>query len=106
MTNAHTPVSLRSLTARARTLLRERGRDDLADRAFDAVHYTDDGTTLYVHIFARPSWPQRRPGQAYALAFADHTQLSTLADHRELLREAGLLLEDEIADIEGWFEGR
>jgi hypothetical protein len=98
-------MSLRRIQRELVGLLHERGRDDLARDALDRVAYTDDGSTVYVHVFAKPSWPRRRPGQAYPLAFADHDQLGSLTRHRELLRDAHLLLGDEIGDIVNWFDG-
>jgi hypothetical protein len=100
------PISRRRIDAELRSLLRARGRDDLAGDALDRVSYTDDGTTLYIHVLPKPSWPYRRPGQAYVLAFADKDQLRTLAQHRELLRDAWLLLHDEIDDLIRWFDGQ
>lgn len=94
------------LTLETNALLRARGRDDLARDALDGVRYTDDGSTIYVHVFAKPSWPKRRPGQAYVLAFADHADLRSLAGFRELLHEAWLQLHDEIGDLTWWLEGR
>jgi len=86
-------------------MLAARGRHDLGRDALDRVVFTDDGSTLYVHVLPKPSWPLRRPGQAYVLAYADKTELRSLADYRALLREAWLLLHDEIEDIIRWFEG-
>jgi hypothetical protein len=82
-----------------------RGRDDLNRNAVDGVVYTDDGTTLYVHILPKPAWIHLRPGRAYVLAFADKKDLATLAAHRELLKEAGLLLHDDIDDVIHWLDG-
>lgn len=99
------PASLRRIERELVGMLHARGRDELAREALDGVRYTDDGTTLYVHIFAKPSWSRVRPGQAYVLAFADRAELGSLAAHRALLREAWLLLHDEIDDIIRWFDG-
>lgn len=99
-------ISLRRLRQDLESLLRSRGREDLARDALDGIRYTDDGTTLYVHIFPNPMWPHRRLGQAYVLAFVDHGERMTLMEHRDLLREAWLLLQDEIDDIIKWFDGR
>lgn len=87
-------------------MLRERNRADLVEQALGDVAYTDDGSTLYVHILPNPAWPHRNAGQAYALAYADYALVATLAQHREFLREAWLLLHDEIDDIIRWFDGR
>jgi hypothetical protein len=87
-------------------MLSSRGREDLARDALDGVRDTDDGTTLYVHIYPKSSWPRRRPGQAYVLAFADKDYLRTLSRYRDLLHEARLLLQDDIDDIVRWFDGK
>lgn len=76
----------------------------MLDKAFDRIAYTDDGSTLYVHILPKVEWWPDRRGRAYALAFADHWQLTTLASYRALLREAWLLLHDEVDDIVRWFD--
>jgi hypothetical protein len=99
-------VSLHRIEARLRTLLRDRGRSDLERLALDRVGFTDDGTSLYVHVLAKASWPHRRPGQAYVLAFAEKVNLTRLSDMRALLHDAGLQLEDEVEDIIRWFDGK
>lgn len=98
-------MSLRRIGDELRTLLRDQGREDLAERAFDRVAYTDDGATVYVHVFAKPTWTPVRRGRAYVLAFADHAELCSLASFRELNREASLQLADEVSDIIRWFDG-
>jgi hypothetical protein len=100
------PRSLHGLTRMLAEALRTRGRRDLAEQALSRVAYTDDGSTIYVHIFARPEWPRLRPGQAYVLAFADKRDLQCLRQYRDLLRDAWLQLEDEIEDIIRWLDGR
>jgi len=98
-------MSLAGLRRALVSLLAGRDRRDLAREALDRVAFTDDGSTLYVHVLAKASWPRRHPGQAYVLAYADKTELRSLADYRALLREAWLLLYDEIDDIIRWFQG-
>lgn len=100
------PVSTRSLDRVLRDRLCALGRGDLAERALDGVRLTDDGSTVYVHIFMRPDWPHFREGDAYPLAFADHPDLQTLAQWREFFQEAKLLLNDDFRRIVGWLEGR
>ena len=81
------------------------GRDDLALRALDDVRFTDDGTTVYVHIYKQPAWRSYRAGDVYPLALADHPDLQRLGDWRALLREARLLLDDDFARIVTWLDG-
>ncbi len=99
------PHSLRSVEQALRSLLRARSRTDIDREALERVAFTDDGSTLYVHIFAKPAWPHRRPGQAYVLSFAEKRDLRRLSDARALLREAWLQLQDEIEDVIRWFDG-
>ncbi|HLZ72078.1 MAG TPA: hypothetical protein VKV26_19405 [Dehalococcoidia bacterium] len=100
------PVSLRGIERELRRRLAGAGRADLADRALDRVALTDDGGTVYVHIFMRPDWPHFRAGDAYPLAFADHPDLRSLAQWRAFLHEARLLLADDFGRIVLWLEGR
>lgn len=99
-------ISRRGLERELRARLRAAGRADLAERALDRVALTDDGSTVYVHIFARPDWPQLRAGDAYPLAFADHPDLRELVGWRAFLDEARLLLADDFPRIVQWLEGR
>ncbi len=96
--------SLRTIERELRRLLRERGRPDLAERALDRVAFTNDGSTLYVHVFARPDWPYYRPGKAYALAHADLEGLARCSDVRLLLEDGLAMAHDDIASIVQWFE--
>ena len=98
-------MSLHRIEADLRSLLSEHGREDLIRDAAGRVAYTDDGTTLYVHILPEATWDRLRPGQAYVLAFANKSDLPKLSDHRQLLREARLLLYDDIDDIIRWLDG-
>ena len=100
------PHSLRALAGVLRALLSARGRSDLASNAFGHIAYTDDGTTIYVHVLARPDWPLRRPGQAFVLASADKRDLQHRAQFRDLLHEAWLRLQDDIDRVIRWFDGR
>lgn len=105
MQSGSRPHSVRGIERELRSLLRQRGRGDLVTKAVDRVAYTDDGATLYIHVYPKLSWSHRRPGQAYVLAFADKAGLRDLAQHRALLREAWLMLHDEIDDLVRWFDG-
>lgn len=100
------PVSVQAIERDLVARLRLAGRGDIADRAVDGVRLTDDGGTIYVHIFARSEWLHYRAGDAYPLAFADHPQLCSLAQWREFLAEAKLLLADDFPRIVRWFDGR
>jgi hypothetical protein len=97
--------SLRSIQRDLRRRLCAIGRDDLARDALDRVVFTDDGSTIYVHIMRKPSWRGYRSGDAYPLAFADHPDLQTCSQWREFLREARALLDDDFPRIVAWLEG-
>jgi hypothetical protein len=99
-------ISLRGIERELRRKLVLAGRGELEQQAVDGLRLTDDGGTIYVHIFMRPDWPHFRHGDAYPLAFADHPDLRTLSQWRAFLREARLLLDDDFRRIVGWLDGR
>ncbi len=82
------------------------GRPDLAQRAVGRVDLTDDGSTIYVHLFPRPGWPHKHPRQAYVLAWAEHEEIEGLAGFRRLIEEARLSIGDNAASIARWLERR
>ncbi|HEY7294363.1 MAG TPA: hypothetical protein VH916_04940 [Dehalococcoidia bacterium] len=100
------PVSVRGIERELRKRLYAARRADLAEHALERVALTDDGGTVYVHVFMRPDWPEFRAGDAYPLAFADHPDLRSLAQWRAFLREAQLLLRDDFGRIVQWLDGR
>jgi hypothetical protein len=99
-------ISPRGLERELRRRLDAAGRADLDRHALDGVRLTDDGGTVYVHLFMQPAWRHFREGDAYPLAFADHPDLRTLEQWRAFLQEARLLLEDDFTRIVGWLDGR
>lgn len=99
-------MSLRRIERELREDLHQIGRPDLAEQALAGVRFTDDGTTIYVHVFARPDWPAVRAGDALVLANADYPELRTCAEWRQFLEEARLYLHDEFARVVRWLEGR
>lgn len=99
------PLSIHGLERELRARLRRAGEGELAERALDGVRLTDDGATIYVHIFTKPDWPNHRPGDAYPLAFADYEELRTLAQWRGLIEDARLLLIDDFPRIVAWLRG-
>ena len=70
------------------------------------VGWTDDGGTVYVHLFPAPGWEVVRPGDAFVLASADYAALRTCAGIRALLEEARLYAEDELEKVLRWLQGR
>jgi hypothetical protein len=97
-------MSLRRIERELREAIRRSSRPHL-ERGLDRVGWTDDGGTLYVHIFACEDWRHIRPGDAFVLANADYPELRTCAGMRELIEEARLYLHDEIDKVLRWFEG-
>ena len=98
-------MSLRRIERELREAIRHSGRPEL-EAGLERVGWTDDGGTVYVHVFAREDWPLVRAGDAFVLANADHPELGTCAALRELLEEARLYLHDEIGRVLRWLEGR
>ena len=99
-------MSLRRVERELRAALAGAGRGELAERALERVRFTDDGSTIYVHLYARPDWPAVRPGDVFVLAHADYPDLRTLADWRALLEEARLSAQDHLGTIVRWLTGR
>ena len=78
------------------------------EAAVGRIGLTDDGGTIYVHLFPREGWPHRAPGRAYVLAWQDYAEdrSQRLDCYRWLMQEAKLSLLDHVDDIERWLEGR
>lgn len=99
-------MSLRRIERELRQALREAGRADLERQSLEGVRFTDDGSTIYVHVLARPDWPAVRTGGALVLANADYPDLQSLAQWRDFLEEARLYLHDELGRVVRWLDGR
>jgi hypothetical protein len=97
-------MSLRRIERELRHAIRRSDRPEI-ESGLDRVGWTDDGGTIYVHVFAREDWPLVRAGDAFVLANADYDDLHTCAGMRELLEEARLYLDDEIDKVLRWLEG-
>ena len=98
-------MSLRRIERELRQAIRLSSRPHL-EAGLRRVGFTDDGGTIYVHVFARGDWPLVRPGDAFVLAHADYPDLRTCAGMRELLEEALLYLYDETEKVLRWLEGK
>src|SRR4030042_1196859 len=70
------------------------------------VTFTDDGSTVYLHLFPREGWPHKHPGQAFVLAWADYEDICGLAGFRELVRLGRLAIRDSGEQIARWLGGR
>jgi len=88
--------------------LARRGRGELMDAAVGGIGLTDDGGTIYVHLFPRQGWPHKAQGQAYVLAWQEYAEDPSrrLDCYRWLMGEAKLNLLDHVDDIVRWLEGR
>ena len=98
-------MSLRRIERELRQAIRRSERPDL-EHGLERVGWTDDGGTVYVHVFAREEWTAVRPGDALVLANADYADLRTCGAMRDLLEEARLYLHDEIEKVLRWLDGR
>jgi len=98
-------MSLRRIERELRRAINESSRPDL-EAGLGRVGWTDDGGTVYVHIFAAPDWVAVRPGDVFVLAHADYPELRTCAGVRALLEEARLYLHDETDKVLRWLQGR
>lgn len=98
-------MSLRRIERELRQMLRRSSQPHL-EAGLGRVGWTDDGGTVYVHIFAREDWDAIRPGDAFVLAHADYPDLRTCAGIRALLEEARLYLQDEPGKVLRWLGGR
>jgi hypothetical protein len=99
-------MALSFLERQLRKELARLGRGGLAEQAVGRVTLTDDGSTIYVHLFPRRGWPHKHPGQAYVLAWADYEEIKGLAGIRRLMEQAQLSIGDNGADIARWLERR
>lgn len=98
-------MSLRRIERELRAELGRTGWAELAERALDGVRFTDDGGTVYIHLFARSDWPAVAVGDALVLAHADYPDLQTLRQWRELFEDARLYLHDELPRVVRWLQG-
>ena len=99
-------MTLAFLERQLRDGLDRLGRHDLAEAAAGRVTFTDDGSTVYLHLFPREGWPHKQPGQAFVLAWADYQDMEGLAGFRELVRLGRLAIRDNGEQIARWLEGR
>lgn len=101
-------MALRFLERRLRRLLAERGREELADVAVGSVGFTDDGSTIYVHLQPKEGWPGRAQGRAFVLAWEDYAPPGSDVNYcyRWLVREAKQAMGENVDEIIRWLDGR
>lgn len=98
-------MSLHRIERELREAIRRSARAEL-EAGLERVGWTDDGGTIYVHVFARPEWRAITAGDAFVLAHADYAELRACSGFRALLLEARLYLNDEFDAILRWLAGR
>jgi len=100
-------VALRFLEELLRQELARLGREDVLPRAVERIAFTDDGATIYVHLFPKAGGA-KRAGRAYVLAWHDYApdRRHRLDCFRWLVREAKINIRDHAQDIVRWLEGK
>jgi hypothetical protein len=100
-------MALRFLEWELRRELARVGCEGLMESAVGSVGLTDDGATIYVHLFPSAG-SAKAPGQAFVLAWHDYAEDASqrLDCYRWLIGEAKLALRDNAAEIARWLEGR
>ena len=100
-------MALRFLERELRRELARIGREALMQSAVERIGLTDDGGTIYVHLFPKAG-SAKAPGRAFVLAWHDYTEDASqrLDCYRWLIGEAKLSLRDNAGKIARWLEGR
>ncbi len=95
-------MALPFLEREARGLLAAPGRESLR-----AIGLTDDGGTIYVHLFPKEGSPKGQ-GRAFVLAWEDYAPEGSprLACYRWLVGEARQSLRENVEKIARWLEGK
>ncbi len=100
-------MALRFLERELRRELALLGREELMGAAVSGIGLTDDGGTIYVHLFPKEGSAKAR-GQAFVLAWQDYAEdpSQRLDCYRWLIGEAKLNLRDNAGKIVRWLGGR
>ncbi len=100
-------MALRFLERELRRELAQLGREEVMEAAVNGIGLTDDGGTIYVHLFPKEGSAKAR-GQAFVLAWQDYAEdpSQRLDCYRWLIGEAKLDLRDNVGKIVRWLEGR
>jgi hypothetical protein len=100
-------MALRFLERELRRELAQLGREELMETSVGSIGLTDDGSTIYVHLFPGPG-SVRAEGRAFVLAWGDYAEDPTqrLDCYRWLVGEARLELHDNVEEIVRWLERR
>jgi len=100
-------MALRFLERELRRELAQLGREELMEAAVSGISLTDDGGTIYVHLFPKEG-SAKAQGRAFVLAWQDYAEdpSQRLDCYRWLIGEAKLNLRDNVGKIVRWLEGR
>ncbi len=100
-------MALRFLERELRRELAQLGREELMGVAVSGIGLTDDGGTIYVHLFPKEG-SAKAHGRAFVLAWQDYAEdpSQRLDCYRWLIGEAKLNLRDNVGKIVRWLEGR
>src|SRR3990172_11624495 len=100
-------MALRFLERELRRGLAGIGREELMQSAVERIGLTDDGATIYVHLFPKTG-SAKAPGRGFVLAWHDYAgEASQRLDcYRWLIGEAKLSLRDNAGKIAPRLEGR
>jgi hypothetical protein len=100
-------MALRFLERELRRELAKLGREELMETSVGSIGLTDDGGTIYVHLFPQVG-SARAQGQAFVLAWQDYAEdrAQRLDCYRWLIGEARLELHDNVEEIVRWLERR
>src|SRR3989337_3273807 len=99
-------MALRFLERELRQGLTRIGREALMQSAVERIGLTDDGGTIYVHLFPKAG-SAKAPGRAFVLAWHDYAGDASqrLDSYRWLIGEAKLSLRDNAGKIGLWLAG-
>lgn len=100
-------MALRFLERELRTLLADRDEVEVMDSAVESIGLTDDGGTIYVHLFPKQG-SAKAQGRAFVLAWEDYTPGGSqrLYCYRWLVSEARTSMRDNVDKIVRWLEGK
>ncbi len=100
-------MALRFLERQLRQELAQLGREELMEAAVRGIGLTDDGGTIYVHLFPKEG-SAKAQGRAFVLAWQAYAEEPSqrLDCYRWLIGEAKLNLRDNVGKIVRWLGGR
>lgn len=99
-------MALRFLERELARVLADHGRPDLMEQAVGSIGLTDDGGTIYVHLFPGAG-SSKAEGRAFVLAWEDYVPegSSKTYCYRWLMGEARQSMHENADKIIRWLEG-